>query len=69
MYTESVSLTFETDPAMNVIELVEHIKRKKKKYIKLDIFFLFHGLRNEQKYSNVFLRHVFCRMNVIDINF
>ena len=41
MYTESVSLTFETDPAMDVIELVEHIKRKKKKYIKLDIVFYF----------------------------
>ena len=68
MYTESVSLTFETDPAMNVIELVEHIKRKKEIY-KVRYFFLFHGLRNEQKYSNVFLRHVFCRMNVIDINF
>ena len=38
MYTESVSLTFETDPAMNVIELVEHIKRKKEIY-KVRYFF------------------------------
>ena len=40
MYTESVSLTFETDPAIDVIQLVDHIKRKKK-HIKIDISFYF----------------------------